>query len=289
MPETTESNQVQQPRLREALVKVRPEMAALEQKDLLQIQVDPMTAVTTARGALAQIRAFRSLLLQLPEFEIKNLDNLELYASATIQTQSVFLGASAPPEHFQELVAEATELRELLLSDATALAHRGIINGSRLGDLKGAVGYRNVASDLLTLGNMIRADWSRVAAKSGVTEAELDRAEVVGDQLLNDIGVKQLAPAAIAAVALERQQAYTLFMNAYDQVRRAIGFVRWNEDDADVIAPSLFAGRKRKPHTDAEPTPNVEPAAPKVDASEPTVAAATKPAEGLPGADPFIH
>jgi hypothetical protein len=290
MPEINNNNQVQLPRLRESLAKARPEMAVLAPRDLLQIQVDPMAAVTTARGALPQIMAFKLRMAKLPEFEIKNLENLELYALATTQAQAVFLGASAPPERFQELVAEATELREQLLSDATALARRGLINGAKLAELKGSVGYRNVASDLLTLTNMIRADWAKVVGKTGVTEAELDRAEVVGDQLINDIGLKQLAPAAVAAVALERQQAYTLLVNAYDQVRRAISYLRWDEDDVDSIAPSLYAGRKRKTSTDVDPTPAVEPVAAKAaPAATAEGGTATKPAVGLPGADPFIH
>jgi hypothetical protein len=64
------------------------------------------------------------------------------------------------------------------------------VSGAKLATLKGAVGFRNVASDLLTLTNMIRGNWDTVSGKTGVTEVELDRAEVVGDQLINDIGVR---------------------------------------------------------------------------------------------------
>ncbi len=293
MSESTTTNTIARPRLRESLDKVRPEMVALEENHLLPINVDPLTAVATARGALAQILTLRKRMEALPEFEIQNLDKLELYALATMQAQTIYQGASAPPEHFQELVAEATALRELMLSDATALANRGHISGDKLGTLKGPVGYRNVASDLLILTNMIRGNWKAVSTRTGVTEGELDRAEIICDQLINDIGVRQLAPAAVAAVALERQQSFTLFARAYDQVRRAVNYLRWVEGDADEIAPSFFAGRRKRSSSDVAANSEAEPATSK---SEPTVAvpspvaaAATKPAIGLPGSDPFVH
>jgi hypothetical protein len=291
MSESTNTNPVARPRLRESLDKVRPEMVALEQNDLLQINVDPLAAVATARGALAQILTLRSQMQALSGFDIRQLDNLELYALATMQAQTIYLGASAPPQRFQELVAEATDLREQLLADATALATRGHVSGTKLGTLKGAVGYRNVASDLLTLTNMIRGNWDTVSGKTGVTEVELDRAEVVGDQLINDIGVRELAPAAVAAVALERQQAFTLFATAYDQVRRAVNYLRWDAGDADEIAPSFFVNRRKKSSSEVAPAPEATPATVITGMPTPAVAAAAvaKPAEGLPGADPFVH
>jgi hypothetical protein len=126
-----------------------------------------------------------------------------------------------------------------------------------------------------------------------VTEGELDRAEIVGDQLINDIGVRQLAPAAVAAVTLERGQSFTLFAKAYDQVRRAVSYLRWHEGDADEIAPSLFAGRRKRSSSDvaskAEAEPDTTKSEPAVAVTAPMAAAATKPAVGLPGSDPFVH
>ena len=46
-----------------------------------------------------------------------------------------------------------------------------------------------------------------------------------------------------AAKGERRVRAYTLFVRAYDQCRRAATYLRWGEEDADEIAPSLFANR----------------------------------------------
>jgi hypothetical protein len=37
-----------------------------------------------------------------------------------------------------------------------------------------------------------------------------------------------------------------LLAQVYDQCRRAVFFLRWNEGDADAIAPSLYTKRPRR-------------------------------------------
>src|SRR5262249_14133252 len=92
----------------------------------------------------------------------------------------------------------------------------------------------------------------------------LDQARDIGEKLLAAVGAKEQGPALVAAQALQRQRNFTLFANAYDQVRRAISYLRWNEDDVDDIAPSLYAGRgtgRKKPESvQPAPTPAPNPA-----------------------------
>lgn len=219
----------EQPKLRDAAERVRPKFSAIPQDRLLPILVDPIAATATTQGALPEILLYREQLIsELPKFDISNLDQLDLYALALIQTHSEHITASIPPEEFSKLAEEAGGLRELLLADATALAKRGHINAAALNKLQGSVGYRNVAVDVLSLVTLIRREWAKVASKTGVTEAELNRAEVIGEKLIRAIGLREQGPTTIAAAALKRQQAYTLFVNAYNQIRRAIHYLRWD-------------------------------------------------------------
>jgi hypothetical protein len=294
MSETVSTGVVPQPRLRAALEQVRPAMQKLEEDDLLQISVDPFVAVSTARGALQRIMKYHGRIVALPEFDRVYIDDLETFARATHFTQTLLQAASAPPENFAALVSECTALRETLLNDATALAKRGLISDAPLQSLKGASGHKHVASDLMTICNVLQAAWPKLAGKTCVTDAELERAEILSDQLINDIGAREQAPATIAAVALERQQAFTLFMTAYDQIRRAITYLRWEEGDADEIAPSLYAGRggsRKKAASELEKKPEVPVTAATPATGTPATPTTTagKPAAGLPGADPFAN
>ena len=286
-----------QPRLRLAFEKAKPKFTPLIQSDLLPMNFDPLLAVSTGRGALKQIMKHREAILALPGFNAEHLEQLETYALAAQYTQTTLLAADTPPERFAELVADATALRQRLLNDATALAQRGLIGDGPLQALKGPIGFRNIASDLGTLSILLRAASVRIAGKTCVTDAELDQAEVYSDEVIADVGERAIAPAVIAEVALERQKAFTLFLTTYDQVRRAVSYIRWNEDDVDTIAPSLFSGRKAKktssdvaaPQTGATPatTTNATPVAAAPTAGTPAITPVAKPGVGLPGADPF--
>lgn len=298
MSDNTENDAVPQPRLRSALNQVRPSMEKLGREELLQVNVDPFVAIATARGALPQIMKYRDKIVVLPDFDRANLDELETYARAAQFTQNMLLAASAPPEHFAALVAECSTLRDTLLNDATALARRGLIPEAPLQTLKGTTGHKNVASDLMTLCLILQAAWPKLVGKTCVTEAELERAEILSDQLVNDVGAREQGPATIAQVALERQQAFTIFMNAYDELRRAMGYIRWSEGDADEIAPSLYSGRgtsRKKTQSDLEKPPQtvVSPTVPAATSATtpatPNASAPQAPSIGLPGADPFVH
>ena len=50
-----------------------------------------------------------------------------------------------------------------------------------------------------------------------------------------------------------RQRAFTLFVHAYDDARRVISFLRWNEGDVSTYLPSLYQGRGNGQRADDAP------------------------------------
>ena len=291
--ETTTS---EQPRLRSAFERARPSFSVIPKEELEQIALDPLSITATVQGALPKITVLREQILsETPKFDISNVDQLETYALALLQAQSEHVSATIPPEEIAKLGDEATELREFFLADATALGKRGYINARTLNELSGTVGYKNVAGDILVLAALFRRNWATISTKTGVTEAELNRAEVIGDQLIRAVGLREQGPTKVAAATLERQQAYTLFVRTYDQVRRVVNFLRWDEGDADDIAPSLYAGRssKKKPEVDASVGMPAQPqvVAPthtNVTTSNASPTSPSTKATGFPDSNPFL-
>jgi len=229
----------------------------------------------------------------LPNFNLSNFDDLEQFALAAGHAHAQFLSASSPPEALAELNAKALALRDMLYRDAAALAGRGLINGDRIGDFKANVGYKNLTYDLLRLANVLRASWDKIASKTAIQPSELDEAEALAGQLTAALATREQGSTLTADVAVQRQRNFTLFAQSYDQVRRAISYLRWNEDDLERIAPSLYGGRvvNRKKEPQPVPPPVPVPVPPPVvdGASESThaVANASPVASGLPGASPF--
>ena len=230
-------------RFRDAYERVLPELEALPEAAVLGINIDVPRAVTTALGALKNIAGQREAIARaLPEVDLGQVDKLETYALAAGHAHAAFMAASTVLP-MKELAAQAMRVRQLLCSDAVALANRGLIDGRRLSALKGAQGHRNLAFDLLALAALFRERWGEVGSKTALEVSELDAAEALADQLVSRLNARKLPAPLLAAAAEQRRRAFTLFVSAYDEVRRAISFLRWKQGDVESIAPSLYAGR----------------------------------------------
>jgi len=288
-------------RYREAFERALPASQALRPEELITINLDVTSAIATTVGKLPGILALRESAKALPAFDISTFDQLETYTLATGHAHTLYMGASSAPEAIVELNERGMTLRNTLYADAVALATRNLISGDRIGEFKANIGYKNLAFDLMALAAVLRGAWDKIAGKTAITTDDLDQAELIGDQLVSAVGSREEAPASVAEVALQRQRNFTLFLNAYDQVRRAVSYLRWNEGDVDRIAPSLYSGRgnsNARPKPEPQPGPSPVPPTPPVTgnsaaASAPTPGAPSSPphlsapAAGLPGASPF--
>lgn len=251
----------------ETFARLLPELQALSLDELEVINLDVPSAVATTLGALPEIHALRAQITeQLPKFDLVALDKLEDYALALNYAHAQYLTATKPADDLDPISTEAATLRETLFVDATALAHRGFLDGNRLKELNGPNGYKNLATDLLMLASVLRESWAQIQGRSGVQLAELDRAEKLGQRLMRIVGLREQGPATVATASDVRLRVFTLLARTYDDARRATTYLRWKFGDIDRIAPSLYAGRSngRKKIPDASspvpPSPAMPPA-----------------------------
>lgn len=282
----TESNRVGDESLADAVLeRVRPEMAALDTNELVPIKLDLSGAVATVLGVLPEVRALRAQIVkELPSFDIARFDKLEDYAIALGYTHAKFLSATQTPDDLDELASEAQELRERLLAEVRALVQHGIVSGERLSQLKGARGYKNIATDLMVITNVLRETWPRIEGKVFTTVQDLDTALKTSTRLLRIVGLREQAPAQVAEAMELRVRAFTLLLVAYEDVRRAIAYLRADAGDADAVAPSLFLGRPRpRRATDSEESMPTVPPAPVAPTAQAEV-----PVSAVPVAGPFM-
>ncbi len=227
-----------------AFARHRAEIEALDPASLPFINVDIPTVTTMVHAHLKRIRALRDELARmLPDYDLARFDALASCTDALSFTHAGYLVASTPPPVLPELSEEAVALRAQLELELTVLARRGLVDGGRLSQLKGPVGYKNVAYDLLAIALLVRESWAAIEGKSSIERADVERCEHLGRELLTAVAAREEKPEHAAAAALLRQRAFALFASTYDHVRRAVAFLRWDEGDADDIAPSLYAGR----------------------------------------------
>ena len=184
--------------------------------------------------------------------------------------------------------------RNLFISDINTLANRGLIDNSKLGDLKSPNGHKNLSEAVSALTAHLRRNWDSISARTGVTLAELDEAEITANRMLLAVARRDSSPLPPTQAAIERRQAFTMFSRSYDQVRRYVAHVRWSFGDADDFAPPLRSVDRKSARSDGEesaqpaPTPAAAPA-PVTFAAVPAGPAAAGPLTrpGLPNSSPI--
>jgi hypothetical protein len=253
-----------------AYERVKADLAAVKPEEFIQINLDIPTAVSTIIGVLPEVKALRPQIeKELPTFDLAAFDKLEDYAWALSYAQSLYLTATQPPDDLAELGPAATQLRERLLADAGSLANYGLVDSGQLAELKGANGIKNIAQDLQILVIAMQANWANIQGKAPTTAADLDTALRMSARLMRIVGLREQGPAQLAAATDQRLRAFTLVLNVYDDVRRAVGYLRAREDDADSIAPALHPGRPRRKQADPPAPPANTPPSPAVPSALP--------------------
>jgi hypothetical protein len=254
--------------------RLRADFAALKKEELQQVNLDIPAAVATVLGVLPEVRQLRDQIVkELPSFNIAQFDKLEDYAVALSFVQARFLAATQPPDDLAEVAEQATMFRERLLAEARALVHHKLVSEEQLAQLKGANGYKNVATDVMVLTGIMQEQWPQIQGKTPTTTEDLDQASRVATRLLRIVGLREQGPAQVAEVADLRLRAFTLLIRTYDDARRAVTYLRSDEDDVDSITPSLHPGRPRRRPTDAEQAP-AGPVSPAPGTTAPGTAAA---------------
>ncbi len=247
-------------RFTDALDAIRPELAALDASNLDAVNLDLASATVTAIGVVPELRTYREAIeRRFDRDEADRIEKLELYARAASQAQASYLSAAGAVPDLQVLSKRCLELRTMLLADATSLVHRKIIAADRLAALAGPIGFKNQISDLQQLVALFEEHWDRMRGVSPVRRNDLDAAEDAASALFVAMGQREQTPPAVSHAADVRQRAFTLFVRTYDELRRAMSYLRWHEDDVDAIIPSLWSGKAPRKREVSEPVPAPSP------------------------------
>lgn len=225
-----------------AFNKIAPELVELSPDALATINVDIPRAVALVLGVLPGLTALRpAIVKQLPEHRIALLDKLEGYALAAWYAHLLALPESGPGNAVKPLLDEAVSLRANLMSDAEALARRGLLDADAVADIRAGQGDIDTANDLVALSALFTENWPEIGRRTAAREEEVRRAGDLGPKLLAALGVREFGATPGPTDMNDRlQRTFTLFVRAYDQARRAVTYLRWDEGDAELIAPSLY-------------------------------------------------
>jgi hypothetical protein len=276
-----------------ALSRVQQEIEAMTEAELVPINIDIASAAATVLGALPEIERELTQIAGLPRVDHALVRKLGDYAGALMYTHGVFRAAAGPADNVAEIAEKTIEIRDQLLADATALGKRGFLDMERVDKLRSGLAYKQVATDVTGLVSLLREHWPTISNRTALTVEDLNAADVVAEEMIVAIGLKEQAPAVAGAAALTRQKAFTLFSRAYDETRRALEFLYYHSPGrADEIAPSLYQGRGGRRVAAVEAQPQAPPPAPATPNAQAPSGTAPNPVTppvpvGLPGSSPF--
>ncbi len=292
---TASTTPAQAERFRQAYESIKAEMQSIPREQLLALNVDVASTVATTIGCLPKVVPLRPAILeQVGGFDIKQLDKLETYAMALMHAQAEFQASAQPPEPIDDLNAELMVTRDLFFRDVAALEARNLIE-FRASEMSGAPGYKNLTKDVLLLCSVLRNNWPTIQGRTAVTLEDIDAAELQAKRLLGAVGLREQGSKAPTQQAEWRQRAFTLFAKAHDEVRRVVTYLRWHDDDANTIFPTVFGGGRAKQRTE-KPAPEspATPAPANGGATPTTTAQPASPAPangstaiGMPGSSPL--
>jgi hypothetical protein len=224
-----------------------PTAMAIPEEDLIpKFNVNVPSLVVMVRGAQKSLQPLKARCPKtLPEEDLAVFDVHESQVLALAYAQGLHLAATKPTQPIQEVSADAVQSIDILTSGIQFAIKRGLLPGTILGQLLGTSGYKNQATDLVTLAAMYRDNEKLLEGRTGVTKQDIDEAEALAYQLFGAIGEREQQPTTAVATAKIRQRIYTLFMRTHDALRRIVTHLRWSEGDADKVLPSAHAGRQR--------------------------------------------
>jgi hypothetical protein len=264
-----------------ALARVGAEIEALPLEQTRRITVHVPSAAMLALGALPKMLALReAMVAELVNPPTEALDKLHDYALAAARAHACLLLQDNGETRVRALLAEASPLREHLLLSAELLAKMGLLDPRIVAEIRQGTGRLDTAQDLSSLATLFFNAWPTLASKTPFTRADIGRAAKLGAQLLEALGrQQQRTDGSDEPGELEAQyaKAYELFRRAYEACRRAIIYLRYDERDADTIAPPLGHSRRRGRRPEAD-----EPNDDAPDVPEPTP---SEPAPADPGGD----
>lgn len=247
--------------------------AALDLGHAPPYTLDAVYAASQALGIARRLAAHRPAMACLPAFDLQYLDHLADYANALLFVQWTIAARAERVRQLPALADQGYQIRALLMAYTEVLELKGEVAPDVLQRLREGSGYRDLVEDLGALVTLLR---DRPDAGSLVAPSDLARALDVTTALTAGLGAAADPDLGHDTLLVERRKLGVLLLRAHAQLRRAMAYLRFDEQDAAELVPSLYVPSKRPNGADvAEPGPTAPAGAPGV--------GATASAAGVPG------
>lgn len=280
MPDTS----TQLPVIRVTFEKHLPQIEALPEDQLEEVNFDIPTGTVKMLAAIPRLRTLRAQLVErLLKHDMAAFDEFEGYTRALLHAHSEKLATQlAKSPELEKHCKEGIALRQTLTKDCESLVAHDLLDKGALDTISNEIGAHSIATDLLTFATILHNAWPKLAGQTHLKAEWVAHVEATANKIFALLGAPTGDSANDPASVL-RRRAFTLFMRTYRETKRAVTYLRWYEDDVEDYCPSLWPGRRGK-RSEGEAKP-AEPTPPVADPVVPVPAGDGE--SGVPGGNPF--
>lgn len=246
----------------EAFLFFLPQAEKLGRAEILPYHLDSLLALQNIQTGLKALEPhLATLKTALPALAWAQVLDLPALAQAVTFAATQVVDKPAQLGEIRTALAEASTLRSLLLSTGGALALAGTLPAVSVEKIRRGRGAIDIASDLIELAALYRKYPSAMTTQKLVTTAHLDRAALLGTELLSRLkpaGTRVTAARSGQADVLARDRLATLLWQRHGELRKAAYYL-WG-DDFERHVPALQS--RRTTRKSVPPMPPAPPAGP---------------------------
>jgi len=243
--------------LKEEYERWRPAMSALEEKQLLPMNISASRVVHRCVGRLPRLRELEpDLVAQFGDAPRQRIVELEQQAWALLHAEIGCQQEKKPD--LRALSKQVLFHRERLLLAARSLANWGHIDPERLERVPSPLGYANQTNGVMLLRTLLTQARARSSAPLPFTDEDLNEADRIATELIVAQGYERMHRGRPTPAQEIRVRAFTLVSSTYDLLRRDVSWLRWPFGDADEWLPAMNTnkgrrGKRTKPDGPQEP------------------------------------
>lgn len=227
--------------MEEAFLAIEPLARALDEHELVPINVDTAKVAILGAAVSKAIEPYRADLDRLVLLDMAAIDRIGLIALALSSADARDKGAETRAP--MTPVSTLRQCRVDLLEIVGMLERRQLLPKELRRRLSGKQDRQSIAFDILLLCEILRRAQNEGHGVLFTSDELLER-ETSANRALLDLGFARASDTANEAADM-RVRIFTLLVRAYDEAVRGIAYLRWHHGDADQILPSLYSAHSR--------------------------------------------
>lgn len=235
--------------------------AGMPDSEVGAYRLDPVLAYHNVQAGLLALAPHREELRRaLPLLDHGAIFDLEALAQAVIFASTQVVGKTRSDGEIKALLAQASQLRALLLSTADALVLSGVFKAQVIAKIRSGAGPIDLARDCVELASLYGKTPQSMLCQRIVRSEHLLRASELGTILLGRLrpasAPRKVEPDPNKAAVESRDRLAALLWQRYRDLRRAAYYL-WG-DELDDHVPALQArarvrSKKSPPVVDPPP------------------------------------